>query len=104
MPNHYMERIGEKRRFAVGDTLLGRITPCLENGNTAFVDFLQNGVGEKHKHRWTESFRDKEAYLPDDISATWDQPMEVRQQFCRKAKIEHRGQMHAPSALEELPL
>ncbi|MCB9434646.1 MAG: restriction endonuclease subunit S [Ardenticatenaceae bacterium] len=29
-------------RFANGDTLLARITPCLENGKTAFVDFLDN--------------------------------------------------------------
>jgi len=27
-------------RFRNGDTLLARITPCLENGKTAFVDFL----------------------------------------------------------------
>lgn len=27
-------------RFANGDTLLARITPCLENGKTAFIDFL----------------------------------------------------------------
>ncbi len=26
-----------------GDTLLARITPCLENGKTAFVDFLSDG-------------------------------------------------------------
>jgi type I restriction enzyme S subunit len=26
-----------------GDTLLARITPCLENGKTAFVDFLKPG-------------------------------------------------------------
>ena len=30
-------------RFAVGDTLLARITPSLENGKTAFVDFLTDG-------------------------------------------------------------
>ncbi|WP_236096447.1 restriction endonuclease subunit S [Helicobacter sp. MIT 11-5569] len=29
-------------KFRNGDTLLARITPCLENGKTAFVDFLQN--------------------------------------------------------------
>ena len=29
-------------RFQNGDTLLARITPCLENGKTAFVDFLQD--------------------------------------------------------------
>jgi len=28
-------------RFKNGDTLLARITPCLEQGKTAFVDFLQ---------------------------------------------------------------
>ncbi|MDF2369928.1 MAG: restriction endonuclease subunit S [Rhizobiaceae bacterium] len=30
-------------RFKNGDTLLARITPCLENGKTALVDFLDNG-------------------------------------------------------------
>ena len=29
-------------RFANGDTLLARITPCLENGKTALVDFLSD--------------------------------------------------------------
>ena len=24
-------------------------------------------VGEKHKHRWTDQFRDKDAYVPSDI-------------------------------------
>ena len=28
-------------KFMNGDTLLARITPCLENGKTAFVDFLE---------------------------------------------------------------
>jgi len=31
-------------RFVNGDTLMARITPCLENGKTAFVDFLPNGA------------------------------------------------------------
>ena len=30
-------------KFMNGDTLIARITPCLENGKTAFVDFLKNG-------------------------------------------------------------
>jgi type I restriction enzyme, S subunit len=30
-------------KFRNGDTLFARITPCLENGKTAFVDFLENG-------------------------------------------------------------
>ena len=31
-------------KFLNGDTLLARITPCLENGKTAFVDFLPDGL------------------------------------------------------------
>ncbi|MCC7196388.1 MAG: restriction endonuclease subunit S [Gemmatimonadaceae bacterium] len=34
---------GSGMRFISGDTLVARITPCLENGKTAFVDFLQDG-------------------------------------------------------------
>jgi len=30
-------------KFKNGDTLFPRITPCLENGKTAFVDFLEGG-------------------------------------------------------------
>lgn len=30
-------------KFINGDTLLARITPCLENGKTAYVDILQDG-------------------------------------------------------------
>ena len=29
-------------KFCNGDTIMARITPCLENGKTAFVDILQN--------------------------------------------------------------
>lgn len=34
---------GSGLRFKNGDVLVARITPCLENGKTAFVDFLQDG-------------------------------------------------------------
>jgi type I restriction enzyme, S subunit len=30
-------------RFVTGDTLVARITPCLENGKTAYIDFLKDG-------------------------------------------------------------
>lgn len=33
---------GSGTKFCNGDTLLARITPCLENGKTAFVDFLED--------------------------------------------------------------
>ncbi len=35
--------VGSGMKFTNGDTLLARITPCLENGKTAFVDFLEEG-------------------------------------------------------------
>ena len=35
--------MGSGTKFINGDTLLARITPCLENGKTAFVDFLLDG-------------------------------------------------------------
>ena len=35
--------LGSGTKFINGDTLVARITPCLENGKTAFVDFLGDG-------------------------------------------------------------
>lgn len=35
--------MGSGTKFINGDTLLARITPCLENGKTAYVDFLDEG-------------------------------------------------------------
>ena len=43
-PDEVVERaLGSGMRFINGDTLVARITPCLENGKTAFVDFLDEG-------------------------------------------------------------
>jgi type I restriction enzyme S subunit len=40
----YIQREGRSgSKFMNGDTLFARITPCLENGKTAFVDFLAEG-------------------------------------------------------------
>ena len=44
-PHSIIDRpYGSGMRFTNGDTLLARITPCLENGKTAYVDFLQPGA------------------------------------------------------------
>ena len=44
VPDSVAERpYGSGMRFVNGDTLLARITPCLENGKTAYVDFLPAG-------------------------------------------------------------
>jgi len=45
---HSAEEVVDRRfasgtKFQNGDTLLARITPCLENGKTGFVDFLKDG-------------------------------------------------------------
>lgn len=39
----YLREMASGTKFINGDTLLARITPCLENGKTAYVDFLENG-------------------------------------------------------------
>ena len=46
-PHMVRERpYGSGTRFVNGDTLVARITPCLENGKTAYVDFLEpNATG-----------------------------------------------------------
>ena len=54
-------------------------------------------VGETHKHKWTERFRDKWAYAPKDITAPASDPVAVWRQFCVEAKITHNGTMFAPS-------
>ena len=38
-----MREMGSGMKFINGDTLVARTTPCLENGKTAFVDFLAEG-------------------------------------------------------------
>lgn len=43
-PDKSIDRpFGSGMRFINGDTLVARITPCLENGKTAYVDFLKRG-------------------------------------------------------------
>jgi len=43
-PDDVVQRpFGSGMRFVNGDTLVARITPCLENGKTAYVDFLAEG-------------------------------------------------------------
>jgi len=61
-------------------------------------------VGEKHKHRWSEEYRDKIAYVASDISATWDQPVAVWMEFCQEAGITHQGVMRCPAVQGDLPL
>ena len=54
-------------------------------------------VGEKHKNHWVPGSRDKWAYVPEDITETWEHPVETWRQFCEEAHIDHQGEMQAPS-------
>ena len=60
-----------------------------------------SNVGEKHKHRWTDQFADKQAYVPDDITAPLLDPVSVWRQFCLEAKIVHDGALERPPAIQE---
>jgi hypothetical protein len=55
-------------------------------------------IGEKHKHRWNEPVRDKQAYIPQDITASATQPERVWDEFCQEAKVIHNGTMALPPA------
>ena len=55
-------------------------------------------VGEAHKHRWSEQFRDKEAYAPADVTAEASDPVAAWMQFCAEARIDHQGKMMKPRA------
>ena len=61
-----------------------------------------NQTGEKHKHRWSEQYRDKEAYVPDDITAPVSDPVAVWRQFCIEARIAHEGRLNPPLQQEEM--
>ena len=60
-----------------------------------------NQVGERHKHRWTERYRDKDAYVPDDITAAVSDPVTVWNQFCAESGIEHNGRLDQPPLRQE---
>lgn len=53
-----------------------------------------------HKHCWSEEFKDKQAYEPEDITAAPDNPIQAWQQFCQEATIQHKGRMHPPPPLQ----
>ena len=53
-------------------------------------------VGEKHKNYWVPGRRDKWAYVPEDITESWNRPGAVWGQFCAEAKIWHLGVIHDP--------
>lgn len=61
-------------------------------------------VGEKHKNYWVPGYRDKWAFVPPDITETWNRPVEVWRQFCAEANLTHSGVMPTPATQRSLPL
>ena len=58
-------------------------------------------VGERHKHSWSERYRDKEAYVPSDVNAPVFDPISAWKEFCIEAGIQHKGRMNRPPALQK---
>ena len=53
-----------------------------------------------HKQRWTEEHEAKQAYVPLDITAEWDDPVGVWRQFCAEINVTHRGILWEPEGAE----
>ena len=53
-------------------------------------------VGDTHKNYRAEGARDNWAYAPEDITASWESPVEVWRQFCAEANIRYTGIMPLP--------
>lgn len=58
-------------------------------------------VGEVHKHRWTEQFKDKYAYDPVDISRESCDPLVIWKEFCLEAKLAHSGRLYPPPPIQK---
>ena len=90
----YLNRNSRKLSFV----LLHRAEGCvyrLDLG-TEHPNLDGTRIGEKHKHRWTEGVGVKDAYIPEDIVATLDDPAGVWKQFCTEARMVHSGKMTLP--------
>ncbi len=61
-------------------------------------------VGEKHKNYWVPGSRDKWAYVPNDITETWNRPVEVWAQFCTEINLRHDGTLREPGSVRGAPL
>jgi len=93
--------MGSGTKFVNGDTLLARITPCLENGKTAYIDFLDEGhVG------WGSTeyivIRPQNEY-PESLGYLIARNSEFRQHAIQSMTGTSGRQRANAKALEELP-
>ena len=54
-------------------------------------------IGKLHKHKWTPAYKDKYAYVPDDITAGVNDVVKIWKEFCAEAKITHDGTLSEPT-------
>lgn len=103
VPNSVVDRpYGAGMRFINGDTLLARITPCLENGKTAYVDFLPSGqVG------WGSTeyivMRSK-PWIPDEFAYCLARSTQFREFAIRSMAGTSGRQRVQAHALQQFPL
>ena len=83
-----------KPRFENGDTLFARITPCLENGKTAFVDILEHGEAATGSTEFLVMSSSEET-IPKFVYYTARRP-EVRQ-FAIKRMTGSSGRQRVPT-------
>lgn len=59
-------------------------------------------VGTYHRHWWDEGWRDKLAYVPENITASIADPVRVWEEFCKSIQIVHDGFIEDPQVPAEL--
>jgi hypothetical protein len=60
---------------------------------------LNGNIGKLHKHIWKNAYKDKYAYVPDDITAGANEVLKAWQEFCVEAKITHCGTFEEPASM-----
>lgn len=96
IPEYSARLVGEhnprndKTKFAL--LLNDRRIRCLEYGPTA-RHTNPNGTKIRglHKHKWTDLYEDREAYVPEDIDTT--SPEKAFRCFIEECKIEFKGKL-----------
>lgn len=56
----------------------------------------QHDGNRTHKHTWSEAHKDRNTYVPADITASIEDVVGLWDQFCREARITHVGVMRRP--------
>jgi hypothetical protein len=85
--------------------LLHRVEGCIYRLDLGTVHPNLDGtlIGEKHKHRWSEGIGVKDAYAPEDITATLDDPVGVWEQFCTEEHTRVAVGLAPPRSTQRLP-